>query len=170
MGEKAIQRREKRKKFRHKTLSKNDKARCSINLIITNIPAEMVPMHEIYPLYQLRWQIEIVFKIWKSILNIQKIRRMKTERFECYIYSKLIWILISRDIVRQSEQTIIRNSKHQLSEYKCFAIIKRYAFEVREYFIRSTYKLIEWIEKIEYYFTKSGLKEKRKKIQIVMIY
>ena len=162
LEDEAIKRREQRKKFRHKTLSENDKARCSLNLIITNIPVQMIPMEGIYPIYQLRWQIEIVFKVWKSILNIQKIRRMKTERFECYIYSKLIWILISRDIVRQSELKIMSKSKHQLSEYKCFAIIKRYAYEVKEFFLRSSDKLKEWIEKIEYYFSKYGNKEKRK--------
>ena len=158
----AIKRREQRKKFKHKTLSENEKARCSMNLIITNVQKEVLSIEEVYPLYQLRWQIEIVFKVWKSVMNIQKIRRMKTERFECYIYSKLIWILISRDIVRQSELKLMGRSKQQLSEYKCFAIIKRYAFEAKEFFLRSSNKLREWIEKIENYFSKYGNKEKRK--------
>jgi uncharacterized membrane protein YobD (UPF0266 family) len=162
LEDESTKRREQRKKFKHKTLSENEKARCSMNLIITNVQKEVLPIEEVYPLYQLRWQIEIVFKVWKSIMNIEKIRRMKTERFECYIYSKLIWILISRDIVRQSELKLIGKSKQQLSEYKCFAIIKRYAFEAKEFFLRSREELREWLEIIENYFSKYGSKEKRK--------
>jgi hypothetical protein len=43
----------------------------------------------------LRWQIELVFKTWKSFFEIHKVKRVKKERMECQLLAKLIWILLN---------------------------------------------------------------------------
>ncbi len=37
-----------------------------INIYVSNTPEETVPMEQIHDFYSLRWQIEIIFKTWKS--------------------------------------------------------------------------------------------------------
>ncbi|MEA5009326.1 IS4 family transposase [Clostridium tyrobutyricum] len=69
-----------------------------INIYITNIPAEIVDKDKIYKLYSIRWQIEIMFKIWKSIFKIHASKKVKIERFQCCLYGKLISILLTSDI------------------------------------------------------------------------
>jgi hypothetical protein len=32
-----------------------------------NIPWEIVPMEQVHNIYSLRWQIEVVFKTWRSL-------------------------------------------------------------------------------------------------------
>lgn len=50
--------------------------------MITNLPKEKYPKEQIYPIYSLRWQIELDFKNWKSILEIdESTRKLKKERF-----------------------------------------------------------------------------------------
>jgi len=35
-------------------------------------------------------QIEIMFKVWKSIFNIANVRNLKIERFKCFLYGRLL--------------------------------------------------------------------------------
>ena len=58
-------------------LSKEYKARAFLNLFITNASEEQIPMDHVWQLYRLRWQIELIFKIWKSISAIEKVKRVK---------------------------------------------------------------------------------------------
>lgn len=60
---------EKKKGIIYKERSKRLSA---INVYITNIPVESVPAEHVHELYSLRWQIEILFKTWKSFFQIDK--------------------------------------------------------------------------------------------------
>ena len=62
--------------------------RCS--LFITNTSEGMLKTAEIIELYRLRWQIELVFKTWKSLLNVHKVKAVKKERLECHLIAKFI--------------------------------------------------------------------------------
>ncbi len=53
---------------------------------MTNIPMEWIPKEKIYDLYSLRWQIELLFKIWKSWFRIHRCKSIKQERLECHLY------------------------------------------------------------------------------------
>ena len=64
-------------------------ARAHLNLFITNTKPSVVPANQVWNLYRLRWQIELMFKIWKSICDIEKVKKVKKSRLECYIYSRL---------------------------------------------------------------------------------
>ena len=56
-----------RKKKGRNALTKEYIARAHLNLFITNSSQAIVPMQNVWSLYQMRWQIELSFKIWKSI-------------------------------------------------------------------------------------------------------
>lgn len=70
-------------------------ARCGLNIFVTNIPKDKLPMTAIVPVYGIRWQIENIFKVWKSVGGIHKVRKMSRIRFEFYLYAKLIFLLKS---------------------------------------------------------------------------
>jgi len=63
-------------------------------IFITNIPKEMIASQHIGTIYRLRWSIELVFKRWKSILKIDRITGTNGNRTLCFIYAKLIAILL----------------------------------------------------------------------------
>lgn len=67
------------------------------SIFITNIPQTMCSAKEISKLYGLRWQIEIIFKSWKSGFSLEKLTPIKCnnpERIYCMIYLWLIFILL----------------------------------------------------------------------------
>ena len=69
------------------------------NLFISNAPNQLLPAEMFRPVYSLRWQIELVFKTWKSLWKIDKVKKVKKERLECYIYSKLFIIVLSLNML-----------------------------------------------------------------------
>ena len=63
-------------------------------LFLTNLPSAY-RMEALFTLYRIRWQIELVFKTWKSILAIHRIRSAKMPRIMCEVYGKLILAALS---------------------------------------------------------------------------
>ena len=59
------------------TTSEEYKARCRLNMFITNVPNQELSIEEAMLVYRLRWQIELMFKNWKSVCKINKIQPMK---------------------------------------------------------------------------------------------
>lgn len=97
-----------------------------MNAYITNLSGEEVLMEHIHPLYSLRWQIEILFKTWKSCFGIQHCKEMKRERLECHLYGQLIGILLCSSTMFQMRQLLLIKKKQELSEYKAMYMIQDY--------------------------------------------
>ena len=93
---------------------------------MTNIPTEWVPKEKIYDLYSLRWQIELLFKIWKSWFRIHRCKSIKQERLECHLYGQLISILLCSSTMFKMRELLLRKKQKELSEYKAMYIIKDY--------------------------------------------
>ena len=83
-------------------LSKKFIDRSFLNLFITNIPSELVEAKKIRQLYRIRWQIEIIFKTWKSFSQLHKTKSMKIDRFNTNLYAKLLLILMNWRILWES--------------------------------------------------------------------
>jgi hypothetical protein len=96
-------------------LSNRFKTCAALNLFITNVPKQWLETDQVRAAYGLRWQIEIIFKVWKSQANINKVKAMKLQRFQCQLLAKLLWILINWKILRIIQDWITRKDEH----YKC---------------------------------------------------
>jgi hypothetical protein len=106
------------------TTSVEYKERCRFNMFITNVPTEDLSTEAITLLYRLRWQVELMFKNWKSVARIDKIRPMKYERFACLLFAKLVLIIVNLQIVNNMKRYYFNKTKLILSENKCFKTLK----------------------------------------------
>lgn len=59
-------------------------------LLITNVPTDLLTCDEAFILYSVRWQIELLFKLWKHYIKIDEWRTQKPNRILCELYGKLI--------------------------------------------------------------------------------
>ncbi|MGE7431689.1 IS4 family transposase [Bacillus thuringiensis] len=115
--------REKKKGMKY---SPRSKRLSDINVYMTNTPTDIVPMGQVHDWYSLRWQIEILFKTWKSFFQIHHCKKIKLERLECHLYGQLIAILLCSSIMFQMRQLLLMKKKRELSEYKAIYMIKDY--------------------------------------------
>jgi hypothetical protein len=63
-------------KKRGATLSQSYLFLLSWTLFVTNAPASMISVKHIYDFYRIRWQIELIFKLWKSYCGLNHILRL----------------------------------------------------------------------------------------------
>ncbi len=69
---------------------------CAFNLFMTNISKEILISQEICALYKLRWTIELLFKQFKSVINIDESYVISNHnRFLCELYAKLIAVCLN---------------------------------------------------------------------------
>ncbi|MPN12630.1 hypothetical protein SDC9_159948 [bioreactor metagenome] len=59
-----------------------------------------------------------MFKVWKSIFKINQVKKVKIERFKCFLYGRLIALLLSSSIVFTAKNIIIENENKEISEIK----------------------------------------------------
>jgi hypothetical protein len=83
-----------RAKGRGQTPCEKELALCDWTVYVTNAPIELLSLSEAFVLAKLRWQIELIFNLWKSQLFIDEWRTKKPWRILCELYAKLIGALL----------------------------------------------------------------------------
>jgi hypothetical protein len=68
-------------------------------ILITNVPPEQLSLAEALVLARVRWQIELLFKLWKSHGQIDEWRTQKPWRILCETYAKLTAMVIQHWLV-----------------------------------------------------------------------
>ncbi len=132
-------------KKKKRTLRKETLARAELNLFITNVQAEILPAARVRSLYRLRWQIELMFKVWKSVGGISKIKKMKVERFETYLYSKLLWLMINWRILWQIQLQLWKEKQILVSFIKAHKTLLDRIDRFRDIVINKKNNLTEFI-------------------------
>ena len=61
---------------------------------VTNVPPTLLSFDEVFRLGRVRWQIELLFKLWKSEGHLDESRSTNPWRILCEVYAKLLALLI----------------------------------------------------------------------------
>ena len=81
-------------KRRGETVSADRKHLAAWTIMATNVPAARLTLQEALVLLRARWQVELLFKLWKSTSQIDTWRTEKPWRILCEVYAKLIGVVI----------------------------------------------------------------------------
>jgi len=65
------------------------------NLFVTNVPATVWAAKTVAVAYTLRWQVELVFRGWKSGLHVATITTTTKYSTLCYLYGRMLLILLT---------------------------------------------------------------------------
>jgi hypothetical protein len=83
-------------------------------VLVTNVPAELLTLVEALALYRIRWQIELVFKLWKSEGHLDETRAERVARVQCEVYAKLVALLCEHWLMVVSSWTELQSSPTRL--------------------------------------------------------
>ena len=103
-------------------------------VLVTNVPSDRLALCEALVLARVRWQIELLFKLWKSHGRVDASRSTKPWRILCEVYAKLLAMLVQHWVflvscwaypdrsLTKAAQTV---QKHALHLSSAFASVKR---------------------------------------------
>ncbi|RFB41929.1 IS4 family transposase [Bacillus sp. dmp10] len=143
------------------TYKERSKRLSAINFYVTNIPLEYLPKEQVYDFYSLRWQIELIFKTWKSFFRIHQCSSVKLERLECHLYGQLISILLCSSTMFQMRQLLLIKKKRELSEYKATYTIKDYFSLIYQSLQKDAQELTKVLFRLFNLLQKNGRKSHR---------
>jgi hypothetical protein len=98
---------------RGKTVSQARLARADWTILVTNVPPALLATEEALILARARWQIELLFKLWKSHGHLTDSRSQKPWRRLCEVFAKLLALLIQHWLFlvtcwRSSNRSLVR--------------------------------------------------------------
>jgi len=76
-------------------VSQKARAMAHWTIYVTNVPRDLLTTQEVFILGRYRWQIELLFKLWKSDLQIDKWASANPHRILCELYTKLIGSIVT---------------------------------------------------------------------------
>lgn len=128
-------------------ISKDHKTRCHYSVFITNIDKNLLPVESVMKTYQLRWQVELVFKTWKSFFSINKVKKVNKQRLECHLLAQFLWIILNWQLFRVCNQHVKRNDPEKgVSILKFFKRCNHFSHSLRAVVIRQI-NLRRWLLK-----------------------
>jgi hypothetical protein len=77
-----------------RTVSATSRALCAWELLVTNVPVAQLSADEAWILRGVRWQIELLFKLWKQHGKLDESRGQQPARVLAELYAKFIGLLI----------------------------------------------------------------------------
>lgn len=134
---------------------------CNLNIYITNTHEDQIPADQIRSYYSLRWQIEIVFKSWKSTYKIDRTKTMKLERFECLHLGTLILIVLTTNLMAVCRRNLFSLHHKELSEFKFFKLMKSSIYLLKDAVRNPKAKLLNFLVLIETMAMRNAAKEAR---------
>lgn len=150
------------KQNKRKGISKERLIFCDVNAFITNCTQEQLPNHLVRQCYSLRWQVEIIFKAWKSFFKIDKIKQMKIERFECFHYGCLMLIIASTHLLSYFKQWYFNKHQEEISELKFLKLIASMRQEIKQITQKPKAAIEKFLNQLAEIIERTCVKEQKK--------
>jgi hypothetical protein len=150
------------KQNKRKVVSKERLALCDVNAFVTNCTSEELPDPLLRQCYSLRWQIEIIFKAWKTFFKIDKVAQMKLHRFECFHYGCLMWIIASTHLLAYFKHWYLNKNNKEISELKFFKLMASIKQEIKEVIKSKQYQISGFLDQLAGQIERTCIKECKK--------
>jgi hypothetical protein len=115
------------------------------NLFITNVPQTIWKTETVVKVYPLRWQIELIFKSWKSYLHLASIKTKKEDTTLCYLYGRMLLILLNYALCPQLRTTLWVRKRRELSVLKLVRHFQAFADRWMQAILRSEIELYHFL-------------------------
>lgn len=98
-------------------------------LFVTNVPEDMLSIPQVAILYSVRWQVELVFKLWKSHCGLRRVAGFRRERILVELYGKLIGAVLTHFLIAPLRMPAGLTNR-EISPVKVRNVFRRFAREL----------------------------------------
>lgn len=131
-------------------------------LFITNAPSTLLSTQHIYAFYRIRWQIELIFKLWKSDCGLNQIHRAwRPERVLTELYAKMIGIVIVHFLLAPLRIPDEQWAEREVSNVRFRKVLQRFARSFKQCLTNP----LAWTKVFEHFLfhiQRFALKQKRR--------
>ena len=145
-----------------RTVSKERLALMSWTFLVTNVSTEMLSIEQVALLYRVRWQVELVFKLWKSYCGLERVIGLRRERVLVELYAKMIGIVLTHFLTAPFRMPRGTLSNREISPVKVRNIFRRFARDLNRSLSVLT-KFCSVLNEMVSHIERFGFKEKRNK-------
>jgi Transposase DDE domain len=114
-AEKRRQRVRQEAKQRGRPVSQKKLDLCAWNILVTNASEDVLHRHEACVVRRVRWQIELVFKVFKSEGKIDETRSERPYRVLCELYAKLLAMVVQHWAMLAAGYQMLKHSARRAS-------------------------------------------------------
>jgi hypothetical protein len=135
-------------------------------LFITNIPPSEADFEQILKLYRFRWQIEIIFKTWKSYMHLAKVHNVSYVQLQVLLTARFIMIVIcTHNLYLPYSKRIEHKFGRHLSMMKFINYLMKNPEEISQLILYQTSEICN-MEQADQKLIKYCSYEKRKRLNI----
>ena len=116
------------------------------NLFITNVPPTIWTTATVTKVYPIRWQIELIFKSWKSYLHLAALTTTKEDSTLCYLYGRMLRILFNYALCPQMRATLWLQYQRELSLLKFARHFQALAANWLQAIFQSAFELYHFLQ------------------------
>jgi hypothetical protein len=131
-------------------------------IFLTNASEQMLSAEQITLLYRVRWQIELVFKLWKSYSGMNQIAKWRGERVLTELFAKMIGIVLTHFLIAPLRMPEGAGSNCEISSVQVRKIFAHFARQMNQD-MTSLPDLILLLDDMLRQVLRFGLKQKRRK-------
>ena len=126
---------------------------------ITNAPDLFLTVEQVAEVYRVRWQIELVFKVWKSEMRISSLGTWRVERILAQFYARLLALLIFHRLIEDYPQ----HPTAELSLIQAYQLLRTCAARLIGIVKRSFCGILSFLRDFTAALRRFALKTKRRK-------
>jgi hypothetical protein len=130
-------------------------------LFVTNAPNTMISIKHVYDFYRIRWQIELIFKLWKSYCGLNHILTWRKERVLTDLYAKMIAIVLVHFLLAPLRIPDEVWSQREVSNVRFQQILARFARAFKQS-LADVRALAKTLDQFVQHVQRFALKQKRR--------
>lgn len=126
---------------------------------ITNASPACLSLDQVAEVYRLRWQIELVFKVWKSEMHLASFGAWRVERILVQLYARLLALLLFHRLLEDYPQ----RDTHELSMIQAYQLLRTNAARLIRIVKQSFRGFLSFLKEFMADLGRFALKTKRRK-------